>query len=105
MAAINNGFNDCFRVLICLCKQQIMSLLLFFSTDYKLFCQKNETEHVSSNIRHLFYCPKCVGATFDLDRKVHMAHIAIILSENNLSDIIIEEIVCRNTCVECNYNI
>ncbi len=34
-----------------------------------------------------------------------MAHIAIILSENNLSDIIIEEIVCRNTCVECNYNI
>jgi hypothetical protein len=34
------------------------------------------------------------GATFDLDRKVHMAHIAIILSENNLSDIIIEEIVC-----------
>ena len=32
-----------------------------------------------------------------------MAHIAIILSENNLSDIIIEEIVCRNTCVECNY--
>jgi hypothetical protein len=26
-----------------------------------------------------------------------MAHIAIILSENNLSDIIIEEIVCRNT--------
>ena len=39
------------------------------------------------------------GATFDLDRKVHMAHIAIILSENNLSDIIIEEIVCRNTCL------
>ena len=34
-----------------------------------------------------------------------MAHIAIILSENNLSDIIIEEIVCRNTCFECNYNI
>ena len=34
-----------------------------------------------------------------------MAHIAIILSENNLSDIIIEKIVCRNTCVECNYNI
>ena len=34
-----------------------------------------------------------------------MAYIAIILSENNLSDIIIEEIVCRNTCVECNYNI
>ena len=33
-----------------------------------------------------------------------MAYIAIILSENNLSDII-EEIVCRNTCVECNYNI
>ena len=30
-----------------------------------------------------------------------MAHIAIILSENNLSDIIIEEIVC----FECNYNI
>jgi hypothetical protein len=29
-----------------------------------------------------------------------MAYIAIILSENNLSDIIIEEIVCRNTCVE-----
>jgi hypothetical protein len=29
-----------------------------------------------------------------------MAHIAIILSENNLSDIIIEEIVCRNTCVK-----
>ena len=26
-----------------------------------------------------------------------MAYIAIILSENNLSDIIIEEIVCRNT--------
>ena len=45
------------------------------------------------------------GATFDLDRKVHMAHIAIILSENNLSDIIIEEIVCRNTCFVCNYNI
>jgi hypothetical protein len=45
------------------------------------------------------------GATFDLDRKVHMAHIAIILSENNLSDIIIEEIVCRNTCFLCNYNI
>jgi hypothetical protein len=44
------------------------------------------------------------GATFDLDRKVHMAHIAIILSENNLSDIIIEEIVCRNTCFVCNYN-
>jgi hypothetical protein len=34
-----------------------------------------------------------------------MAYIAIILSENNLSDIIIEEIVCRNTCAECNYNI
>ena len=34
-----------------------------------------------------------------------MAHIAIILSENNLSDIIIEEIVCRNTCFVCNYNI
>jgi hypothetical protein len=34
-----------------------------------------------------------------------MAYIAIILSENNLSDIIIEEIVCRNTCFECNYNI
>jgi hypothetical protein len=34
-----------------------------------------------------------------------MAHIGIILSENNLSDIIIEEIVCRNTCFECNYNI
>ena len=33
-----------------------------------------------------------------------MAHIAIILSENNLSYIIIEEIVCRNTCFECNYN-
>jgi hypothetical protein len=33
-----------------------------------------------------------------------MAHIAIILSENNLSDIIIEEIVCSNTCFECNYN-
>jgi hypothetical protein len=32
-------------------------------------------------------------------------HIAIILSENNLSDIIIEELVCRNTCFECNYNI
>jgi hypothetical protein len=32
-----------------------------------------------------------------------MAHIAIILSENNLSDIIIEEIVCRNTCVERHY--
>jgi hypothetical protein len=45
------------------------------------------------------------GATFDLDRKVHMAHIAILLSENNLSDIIIEEIVCRNTCFVCNYNI
>ena len=45
------------------------------------------------------------GATFDLDQKVHMAHIAIILSENNLSDIIIEEIVCRNTCFEYNYNI
>jgi hypothetical protein len=29
-----------------------------------------------------------------------MAYIDIILSENNLSDIIIEEIVCRNTCVE-----
>jgi hypothetical protein len=62
-------FSD--RVLIFLCKQQIMSLLLFFSIDYKLFCQKNETEHVWSNIRYLFYCPKCVGATFDLDRKVH----------------------------------
>ena len=59
-----------------MCKQQIMSLLLFFSIDYKLFCQKNETEHVWSNIRHLLNCPKCV-----------------------------EEIVCRNTCVECNYNI
>ena len=34
-----------------------------------------------------------------------MAHIAIILSENNLPDIIIEEIVCKNTCFECNYNI
>ena len=45
------------------------------------------------------------GATFDLDRKVHMAHIAVILSENNLSDIIMEEIVCRNTCFVCNYNI
>ena len=30
-------------------------------------------------------------------------HIAINLSENDLSDIIIEEIVCRNTCFECNY--
>ena len=84
-----------------MCKQQIMSLLLFFSIDYKLFCQKNETEHAWSNIRHLFYCPKCVGAT---ERSI-MAHIAIILSEDNLSDIIIEEIVCRNTCFECNYNI
>jgi hypothetical protein len=29
-----------------------------------------------------------------------MVHIGLILSENN---IIIEEIVCRNTCFECNY--
>ena len=40
----------------------------------------------------------------NLTERFIMAHIAIILSENNLSDIIIEEIVCRNTCVECNYN-
>jgi hypothetical protein len=48
-------------------------ILLHKAIDYKLFCQKNETEHVWSNIRHLFYCLKCVGA------------------ENNLSDITIEE--------------
>ena len=40
-----------------------------------------------------------------LNERSIMAHIAIILSENNLSDIIIEEMLCRNTCVECNYNI
>ena len=40
-----------------------------------------------------------------LNERSIMAHIAIILSENNLSDIILEEIVCRNTCFECNYNI
>lgn len=83
-----------------------MSLLLFFPIDYKLFCQKNETEHVWSNICHLFYCPKCISEPLlILTERSIMAHIAIILSENNLSDIIIEEIVCRNTCFECNYNI
>ena len=83
-----------------------MSLLLFFPIDYQLFCQKNETEHVWSNICHLFYCPKCVSAPLlILTERSIMAHIGIILSENNLSDIIIEEIVCRNTCFECNYNI
>jgi hypothetical protein len=54
----------------------------------------------------LFYCPKCVSEPLlILTERSIMAHIAIILSENNLSDIMIEEIVCRNTCFECNYNI
>ena len=82
-----------------------MSLLLFFSIDYKLFCQKNETEHFEVIFAICFTVQNVSVPLLILSERSIMAHIAIILSENNLSDIIIEEIVCRNTCFECNYNI
>ena len=78
---------------------------MFFPKDYKISVRKMKLNMFEVIFAIYFTVQNVSEPLLILTKRSIMAYIAIILSENNLSDIIIEEIVCRNTCVECNYNI
>jgi hypothetical protein len=74
-----------------LCRQKNITSNIFSLGNMKLFVSFFHITAVK-----LFYCPKCVSEPLlILTERSIMAHIAIILSENNLSDIIKEEIVSK----------
>jgi hypothetical protein len=100
MVVINNGFNDCFRVLIC-----CVVYYCFFPKIISYSVRKMKLNMFEVIFAICFTVQYVSESLLMLNERFIMAHIAIILSENNLSDIIIEEIVCRNTCFVCNYNI
>jgi hypothetical protein len=66
--------------------------------------------HVQQNVHNTVvlsskFCTDIIFSLGNMKLFVSFFHITAVKWCHNLSDIIIEEIVCRNTCFECNYNI
>jgi hypothetical protein len=83
----------------------VLSAIITYESPFTSFCvEKNKS-------RDIICCLHKKIRTLKQSLKLLLmaAILGKLLTKNrqfhNLSDIIIEEIVCRNTCFECNYNI